>query len=250
MIIGRQLSPNGQTGSSISPKSLRCLEQRCGRCWSGTSRSFPRSLTRSCLRKAQKRTSLAIKLGDIQTHRLDETTQAAGSNDQQRLLFIGECSFTNERNFPIALQAQQLTVRFAAGTKDTTPRTRASAATSRPPTPGKDTGGVNAFQIQWSDDIEIDYDTAFGPVNEGRNATILEPRGRNVIPLYVPVTMNWKPSESRRLVEIDMDFVIYGVDPETSEEIEGSRVVNRLAHRMFVDKAGGSRRVARTSRRR
>ncbi len=198
---------------------------------------FPKESHEALLRKAQKSTILAIKLGDIETHRLDETTQASGSNYQQRLLFIGECSFTNERNFPIALQAQQLTVRFAAGTKDL-------------PTPGKDTGGVNAFQIQWSDDIEIDYDTAFGPVNEGRNATILEPRGRNVIPLYVPVTMNWKPSESRRLVEIDMDFVIYGVDPETSEEIEGSRVVNRLAHRMFVDKAGGSRRVARTSRRR
>ena len=93
----------------------------------------------------------------------------------------------------------------------------------------QDTDGVRAFQIQWSDDIAIDYDTAFGPVNEGRNATILEPRGQNVIPLYVPVTMNWKPSERRRLVELDMDFVIYGVDPETSEEIEGSRVVNRLA---------------------
>ncbi len=145
---------------------------------------FPKESHEELLRKAQKRTSLAIKLGDIQTHRLDETTQAAGSNDQQRLLFIGECSFTNERNFPIALQAQQLTVRFAAGTKDL-------------PTPGKDTGGVNAFQIQWSDDIEIDYDTAFGPVNEGRNATILEPRGRNVIPLCAPPLQYQDPSYPR-----------------------------------------------------
>ena len=198
---------------------------------------FPRESHEELLRKAQKRTDLAIKLGDIETHRLDGLTQATGSKDQQRLLFIGECSFTNERDFPIALQAQQLTVRFAAGATDL-------------PTKGKDPGGAMPFQIQWSDDIPIDYDTAFGPVNEGRNATILEPRGRNVIPLYVPVTVNWKPSERRRLIELDMDFLIYGVDPETSEEIEGSRLVKRLAHRMFVEKAGGSRRVGRTLRRR
>ena len=198
---------------------------------------FPKESHEELLRKAQQRTSLTIRLGDIQTHRLEGPTQAAGSQDQQRLLFIGECSFTNERDSPIALQAQKLTVRFPEGAKDV-------------PTPGEDAGAVSAFQIQWSDDIAIDYDTAFGPINEGRNATVLEPGARDVIPLYIPVTMHWKPSEQRRLVELDMDFVLYGVDPETSEEIEGSRVVSRVAHRMFVDKAGGSRRLARTTRRR
>ena len=45
---------------------------------------FPKESHEELLRKAQKRTSLAVKLGDIQTHRLDEPTQASGSKDQQK----------------------------------------------------------------------------------------------------------------------------------------------------------------------
>jgi len=64
--------------------------------------------------------------------------------------------------------------------------------------------------------------TSFGPVNEGEGASILEQGGVNLVPFYAPVSVHWQPSEQHRLMELDFEFYVYGVNPETSEEIEGS----------------------------
>ena len=51
-------------------------------------------------------------------------------------------------------------------------------------------------------------------------------------------------------MELDIEFYIYGVNPETSEEIEGSRQIKRIAHRILLKRTGQTRRLGRTSRRR
>ena len=92
--------------------------------------------------------------------------------------------------------------------------------------------------------------TSFGPVNEGEGASILEQGGVNVVSFYAPMSVYWQPSEQHRLMELDLEFYVYGVNPETSEEIEGSRQIKRISHRMLLERTGETQRLGRTSRRR
>ncbi len=201
---------------------------------------FPRESHQDFLRKAQKRTDLAVKMGTIRPERLDRPAGQSGSESGARhdLLIQGECTFTNERDFPIALQSKALVLRFATGIEEL-------AA----PDMGETTGFA-PFQINWSRDHKVETEAAFGPVNEGEGASILEQGGMNVVPFFAPVSVLWQPSEQQRLVELDLEFYVYGVHPETSEEIEGSRQVKRIAHRMLLKRIGQSRTIGRTSRRR
>ncbi len=201
---------------------------------------FPRESHQDFLRKAQKRTDLAVKIGKVVPERLDRPEGRSGSEQGARhdLLIRGECTFTNERSFPIALQSKELVLRFATGIEDLA---------------APDIGGVagfSPFQINWSQDYKIETETAFGPVNESKEASILEQGGVNVVPFYAPVSVHWQPLEKQRLMELDLEFYVYGVHPETSEEIEGSRQIKRIAHRMLLKRIGGSQRLGRTSRRR
>ena len=201
---------------------------------------FPRESHEDFLRKAQKRTDLAVKMGTIKFERLDRPAGQSGSEPSLRhdLLMRGGCTFTNQRDFPIALQSKALVLRFATGIEELV-------------VPDMDeTAGFAPFQINWSRDYRIDRATAFGPVNESEGASILEKRGVNLVPFYAPVSVHWKPLEKQRLMELDLEFYVYGVDPETSEEIEGSRQIKRIAHRMLLKRTGLSQGLGRTSRRR
>lgn len=150
------------------------------------------------MRKAQKRTELAVKMGTVKPVRLDRPAGQFGSESGTRhdLLIQGECAFTNERDFPIALQSKALVLRFATGIE-------ALAA----PDPGETAEGFLPFQINWSQDHEIGMETAFGPANEAEGASILEQGGVNVVPFYAPVSVYWQPSEQHRLMELDSSFM-------------------------------------------
>ncbi len=201
---------------------------------------FPRESHQELLRKAQKRTDLAVKMDVFEPKRLDRPAGRSGSEPDARhyLLIQGECTFTNERNFPIALQSKDLVLRFATGIEELAAPDLGEAA------------GFAPFQINWSQNYIVEQDTAFGPVNESREASILEQGGVNVVAFYAPVSVHWQPSEQQRLMELDLEFYVYGVHPETSEEIEGSRQIKRIAYRMLVKRSGKSQRLGRTSRRR
>ena len=201
---------------------------------------FPRESHQDFLRKAQKRTDLAVQMGGVTPRRLDRPTGQSGFETAARhdLLIQGECTFTNERDFPIALQSKDLVLRFATGIEQLAAPDSGEAA------------GFAPFQIDWSQDHKIEMETAFGPVNESKEASILEQGGVNIVPFYAPVSVYWQPSERQRLMELDLEFYVYGVHPETSEEIEGSRQIKRIAHRMLLKRVGETQRLGRTSRRR
>lgn len=137
-------------------------------------------------------------MGTVKPVRLDRPAGQSGSESGTRhdLLIQGECAFTNERDFPIALQSKALVLRFATGIE-------ALAA----PDPGETAEGFLPFQINWSQDHEIGMETAFGPANEAEGASILEQGGVNVVPFYAPVSVYWQPSEQHRLMELDSSFM-------------------------------------------